>query len=199
MRTYTIARKAESWDKIEALAIDQVQLDSGAPIKAYAQICYDDEALYIRETAVEEHIRAEVTEQLGQVCEDSCLEFFFSPIWGDTRYFNVEYNPNACVYLGFGDNPEGKITLYRLIRNADPFNPIATRTKDGWQIEYAIPFSFIRHFFPDFNPVSGYRMRANCYKCGDRTVQPHYFAWNSLDPGVTTFHTPNCFGTMIFE
>ena len=51
MRTYTIAKKAESWDQIERLPIDLVQLNSGAPIKAYAQICYDNEALYIRETS----------------------------------------------------------------------------------------------------------------------------------------------------
>ena len=199
MRTYTIARKADSWDKIESLPIDLSQLDSNAPIKAFAQICYDDEALYIRETAVEEHIRAEVTDPLGQVCEDSCLEFFFSPIWGDTRYFNIEYNPNACVYLGFGDNVDGKVNLYRLIRNNNLFNPVATRTEDGWRIEYSIPFSFIRHFFPEFNPVSGYKMRANCYKCGDKTVQPHYLTWNFVTTENPDYHTPKDFGKMILE
>ncbi len=200
MRTYTIAKKSApvSWDSVEILPIDLVQLNSAAPIQAQGQICYDDNALYIRLAAVEEHIRAEVTDPLGEVCEDSCLEFFFSPIWGDTRYFNIEYNPNTCVYLGFGNNVDGNIELYRLIRKKNIFNPVVNRTDDGWNIEYSIPFSFIRQFFPTFDPKPGYKMRANCYKCGDKTVQPHYFAWNPLDADVQTFHTPQCFGTMIF-
>ena len=200
-RTYTIAKRKEpfSWESIESLPIDLVQLGGDAPIIAKAQICYDDEAIYIRQTAVEENIRAEEFNPLGAPCEDSCLEFFFSPIWGDTRYFNIEFNPNGCIYLGFGDKIDGKVKLSRLMHENNPIIPQIQRTDDGWTLEYSIPYTFIRRFFPDFNPISGYRMRANCYKCGDKTVKPHYFAWNPLDPGVETFHSPECFGTMIFE
>ena len=103
------------------------------------------------------------------------------------------------MYLGFCDKVDGKVRLFRLVKENSPIVPQICRTEDGWNIEYSIPFTLIRQFFPEFNPVSGYKMRANCYKCGDKTVQPHYFAWNPLDPGVTTFHSPECFGTMIFE
>lgn len=201
MRTYTISKISVpfNWDNVPSLPIDLAQLDAGAPINAQAQICYDDKALYIRQTAVEEHIRAEGTGPLDPPCEDSCLEFFFCPIWGDTRYFNIEYNPNGCIYLGLGNKVDGKIKLFRLIKENPPFDPIIERTEDGWTLEYRIPYDFIRHFFPEFSPVSGYQMRANCYKCGDKTVKPHYFAWNPLDPGVKTFHSPECFGTMTFE
>lgn len=201
MRTYKIARQNNPvcWDQVDILPIDLVQLNEGAPIKAQAQICYDDNALYVRQTAFEEHIRAEENGPLGSPCEDSCLEFFFSPIWGDTRYFNIEYNPNGCIYLGLGDNVDGKVRLFRLVKENIPFTPVINRTEEGWSLEYRIPFEFIRHFFPEFNPVSSYQMRANCYKCGDKTVKPHYFAWNPLSPGATTFHTPESFGTMIFE
>lgn len=200
MRTYTIARKTEpfSWDTVAELPIDLVQLNSGAPITAKAQICYDDEAIYIRQSAVEEHIRAEESDPLGAPCEDSCMEFFFSPIWGDSRYFNIEFNPNGCIYLGIGDKVDGKVNLHRLIPEKMPITPAICRTNDGWVLEYSVPYTFIRHFFPEFKPKSGYQMRANCYKCGDKTVTPHYFAWNPLDPGVETFHSPECFGTMIF-
>ena len=201
MKKYTITRQNHPvcWDQVDILPIDLVQFGESAPIKAQAQICYDDTALYIRQTAVEEHIRAEETDPLGAPCEDSCLEFFFSPIWGDSRYFNIEYNPNGCIYLGLGDKVDGKVCLYRLINDNVLFDPIINRTEDGWSVEYSIPFTFIRHFFPEFDPVSGYQMRANCYKCGDKTVKRHYFAWNPLDPGLKTFHSPECFGTMIFE
>ena len=201
MRTYTITRQNAPvcWQKVEALPIDLVQLGCGAPIVAKAQICYDDNALHIRLTAVEAEIRAEETSPLGAPCEDSCLEFFFSPIFGDPRYINVEYNPNGCVFLGIGNKVNGKINLYRIVNEEMPFTPQITQTNDGWCVEYSIPYSFIRHFFPEFDPKSGYQMRANCYKCGDKTVTPHYFAWNPLAPGVETFHSPECFGTMVFE
>ncbi len=201
MRTYTIAQQNTpiNWDNVEILPIDLVQLNEGAPIKAQAQICYDDTSLHIRQTAVEEHIRAEENGPLGAPCEDSCLEFFFSPIWGDTRYLNIECNPNGCIYLGMGNKIDGRVKLHRLIPEHMPFTPSICRTEDGWSVEYSIPYTFIRHFFPEFNPKSGYQMRANCYKCGDKTVKTHYFAWNPLDPGVKTFHSPECFGTMTFQ
>ena len=42
-------------------------------------------------------------------------------------------------------------------------------------------------------------MRANCYKCGDCTVQPHYLAWNPPTSENPDFHRPQDFGALIFE
>lgn len=198
MKTYTICRKQASfsWDSIPRLAIDTLLWSEKVPISAGAQLCYDDEAIYVKLTATEPHMRAEEEGPLGAPCEDSCLEFFFSPIAGDNRYFNIEFNPNGCMYLGLGSNVQN---LVRLIPEQNPIVPQICRTTDGWALEYSIPYTFIRRFFPGFSPASGDTLRANCYKCGDSTVQPHFLSWNPIALPEPCFHCPEFFGTMVFE
>ena len=93
-----------NWDNVAAAAIDTAMWLPNPDICAKAQLAWDDEALYVRLSAKEANVRAENTSPLGMPCEDSCLEFFFSPLAGDPRYFNIEYNPKACVFLGIGYN-----------------------------------------------------------------------------------------------
>ncbi len=197
MKQYTIARVSgkPDWNAVPALAIDEQLWRPPVDISAWAQIAWDDTQLYVRLRAREAHIRAEHTGPLGMPCEDSCLEFFFCPIPDDPRYFNIEYNPNACQYLGFGDGQN----LTRLLPERDWFDAAPRRTGDGWQIEYAVPFAFVRMFAPDFRPVSGGSIRANCYKCGDLTAAEHYLAWNPCTSDAPSFHRPQDFGLMVFE
>lgn len=196
MKEYVISRVngAPDWAVIPALRIDEQLWRPPVDIAAFARIGWDDERLYVRLNAVEAHIRAEHRGPLGMPCEDSCLEFFFSPTMGDPRYFNIEYNPNASLYLGFGDGRNAN----RLLPERDWFNAAATRTEEGWQVEYTIPFEFVRMFVPGFKPGPGSAMRANCYKCGDLTVAEHYLAWNPCTSAQPNFHRPQDFGLMRF-
>ena len=199
MRTYTIVKKTDilDWKSIPAVQIDTQLQNEPVDISATAQLCYDDDTLYVHLSAKEKNIRAEYTGPLDAPCEGSCLEFFFCPIMGDNRYFNIEYNPNCCVYLGFAS---GVHDLVRLISESGiPFSPHSVRTEDGWEITYQIPFEFIRRFFPDFAPTSGTKMRGNFYKCGDLTVKEHYLCWNMITCDPVSFHRPCDFGLLEFE
>lgn len=196
MREYTIVRTngAVDWANVPTLPIDALLWSPPVDITASAQLCYDDSAIYIRMSAVEAHIRAEETDRLGSPCLDSCLEFFFCPIPGDERYFNFEYNPNACLCFGFGG-----ACRVRLVVSPELLNPKVTMTADGWNIEYKIPLVLIQQFVPEFQAVSGKSIRANCYKCGNLTVQRHYFSWNPVELPKPSFHCPPHFGIMYFE
>lgn len=199
MNKYTIVRKPDvlDWSKIPEAKINTQLQNQIVDISAIAQVCYDDNALYIRLAAKEKNIRAEYTGPLDAPCEDSCLEFFFCPIYGDNRYFNIEYNPNCCIYLGLASNIND---LVRLIPEFGfPFSPQSTRTSDGWEITYQIPFEFIRRFFPEFTPTSGTKMYGNFYKCGDLTVEEHYLCWNQITSNPISFHRPCDFGLLEFE
>ena len=79
------------------------------PIRAWAQLCHDGENLYVRMEAEETPVRATLTGVLDQVCDDSCLEFFFAPDSGDSRYFNFEFNPLGALNLGFGGSRPTRI------------------------------------------------------------------------------------------
>lgn len=198
MRKYTITKQDSKigWDTVPAAPIDNYLWEGKVPICAQAQLCYDNKALYIRLCAQEAQIRAEETGPLGCPCDDSCLEFFFSPIPGDSRYFNIECNPNGCVFLGFGSN---RYNLVRLQPLDMPVQPKIEKTADGWSCEYQIPYDFIRMFFPSFSPASGSNIYANFYKCGDKTPQPHFIAWNPIELKTHDFHRPDFFGELVFE
>lgn len=198
MKTHKIPRKPDilDWALIPAVSIDEQLWTPPTDISATAQICYDQNALYLRLTAKEKHIRAEQTGLLDQPCQDSCLEFFFSPSDKDQRYFNIEFNPNCCMFLGFGNGREDLVRL--LTGNENPLRPKAARTADGWEITYQIPFSFVRLFFPDFTPAPGKVIRGNFYKCGDLTPEVHYFSWNKVTSNTPDFHRPCDFGVLEF-
>lgn len=198
MREYTAKRciGIPDWANVPAVNIDQELYPSDAKVTAQTQLCYDEQALYVRLSAQEENIRAELTGKLDEICEDSCLEFFFCPVENDLRYFNIECNPNGCLFLGFGPNVD---ELVRLIPEYPSIVPIAKRIPGGWETIYTIPYSFIRMFFPDFSPVSGGFMRANFYKCGDKTEIPHYLCWNPVPYRRCAFHNPDAFGMVHFE
>lgn len=199
MKEYTIVRRPENldWSTIPALEITEpLRSPTASPVRATAQICYDDEALYVHFAAYEPNMRAELNGKLDEVCEDSCMEFFFSPLPGDLRYFNIECNFNCAMYLGMGSNAHN---LIRFVPEEPPISPKATKTSDGWMLDYAIPYTFIRQFFPEFAPAPGCTIRANCYKCGDKTVPPHHFAWNPIPIlPYASFHNPEAFGVMHF-
>lgn len=199
MKMYEIHKidGAADWKSLPVIDIDHPYMETPASIKAYAQICYNDEELLVHLRTVEENIRAVEKGPLGCPCEDSCLEFFFCPVENDNRYFNIEFNSNGCVYLGFGT---GIPDLVRLIKEDinDILCPKINFTNDGWEIFYCIPYSFIKGFFPDFKVYEGKTIRANCYKCADFSEPPHYLSWSQVSEDPFTFHNSSCFGTMKF-
>jgi len=201
MREYIIRRKEkdEAWDSVPVLNIDSRYKEPCDHLRAWAQIAYNDEAILVHLFSDEINLRAEEHGTLGNPCEDSCLEFFFSPNEGDQRYFNIEFNPNGCQYLGIGSNIDDLVRLIPQRGRKEIFEVEIKVTEEGWEVFYRVPYTFIRRFFPDFAVFPGKQMRANCFKCGDRTVPPHYLTWNPIGDGRKTFHRPDCFGMMTFE
>lgn len=197
MKTYTILPRGEAfdWNSIPALKMEAQMYPREHGISAQAQLCYDDTALYVRMQTTEANIRAEYTGLLDEISEDSCLEFFFCPVEGDDRYFNLEINPNAAMYFGFGASIE---TLQRLIPECPAVRPQITRTDDGWVVTFAIPHDFVRLFFPTYAPAAGKTIKANCYKCGELTEIPHWLCWSPVPAERKTFHCPEYFGQMQF-
>ena len=200
MKTAQLIRVCGSvdWSKLPRIAMDAPIVESDSPATAYAQICAAEDALLVHLSATEPEVLAEKNGPLEMVCEDSCLEFFFRPMEADMRYFNMEFNPNACLFLGFGSCIGD---LLRIVPQEEQkqqlFCPEVARREDGWDIFFRVPFSFIRGFFPEFKVEPGKALYCNFYKCGDKLLQPHYLTWNPIvRQGVSRFHTPAEFGRL---
>lgn len=197
MKTYMIERISgePDWTAVPRLHVDNHLWLPSEDIFMTAQICYDEEALYIRMCAVEGNIRAEYRELLSPVCQDSCMEFFFLPE-GDDRYLNVELNPNGCSFLGIGTGRADRVRL--VLDNEDEIlKTQVVRMADGWELTYRLPLTFLRVLYPSLSLTAGTALRANCYKCGELTVKKHYLSWNLVESAVPDFHRPCDFGRMV--
>ncbi len=198
-KSYTIARVDATldWGGIEQLDIDDTAWTDSFGIEAHAQLCYDDQALYVHMWADERDVRATYfkDDPLANCYEDSCLEFFVAPVADDERYLNFEFNPNCALCNEIGEQKQGRI---RLFAGDDAFGASSTRTEGGWEIVYKVPFDYIRTLYPSFEPHAGMQMRGNFYKCGNLTANKHYLSWNHVDSDTPNFHVPESFGVLMF-
>ena len=195
--TYTVKKvDAPCWNEIEAVVLVHQPWLAPCDIEAKAQLCHDGKNLYVRMEAKEKNIRATLTGALDQICNDSCLEFFFAPKADDARYFNFEWNKLCTAYVGFG--AERKTRVRQILKSVnDTLMPMSMDMDGGWAIEYRIPLSFIRLYMPD----AAFEGEAACnfYKCGDETEVAHYLAWAPLSSEKPDYHRRWDFGMLVFE
>ncbi len=182
------------WQAVPSVELRHTGWLSPCPITAQAQACHDGKHLFVRMEAVEAPVRATLTGPLDQVCDDSCLEFFFAPLAEDARYLNFECNPLGNLYLGFGATRDTRVR--QVVRDTGLFHIAPFSTEGGWGFTMQIPGDFIRLYMPSF-AFSG-TAAGNFYKCGDRTAVPHYLAWAPLSCDTPDFHRRQDFGTLIF-
>ena len=198
MRTYTLKKihGAPDWNTIEVMPIDNYLWCDPVDITAQCQLCWDSDALYVRLEAKEKDIRMEETGPLAEVWDDSCLELFLQPVEGDL-YMNFEITPRLSYLIGQGDTDvENRIRLF-VPDFEERMDPKVTFTDTGWVLNYKIPFSFLRLFYPTFAAKEGVAFRANSFKCGDKTVTPHFMSWNCVASEIPNFHRPEFFGQLV--
>lgn len=199
MKTYTLKKitGTPDWNTIEVMPIDTLLWTDPLPISAKAQLCWDEEAIYLRMEAFEKDIRKEETDPLAEICNDSCLEFFIQPTEAPI-YLNFEINPLGNYLIGQGDCDVDNRPRVIVPDWQTRMAPKVVFTETGWVLSYKVPFSFIRLFYPQFEAKVGTKVRGNCYKCGDLTENPHFIAWNPVESDEPAFHIPECFGELIF-
>lgn len=200
MKQYIIKKAGQehSWNAVPRLEIDHPYLDTSSDVTAWAKIAYTEEALLVHMRLDAPQIRSEEKGTLGMPCVDSCLEFFFCPMEGDKRYFNIEFNPGGCLYLGMGTSQKD-LTRFAIGSPDMLFSFQSQRGETFFEIDYQVPYHFIRRFFPEFSVFSGKQMQANCYTCAELTEKQHFLSWSPIEGKPFTFHRTDGFGTMIFE
>ena len=200
MKEYCVIRKKAdlNWEEIPFLEVSEQPWFVIPNIKMSSQLMWDEDNLYVHQVALESQIRSTFTTHLSHVCEDSCMEFFISPQPEDERYFNFEINPYGALMLGFGRGRNDRIRLLP----KDPTNYFSIKTNESlgkWEVFYQIPATFFEVFFPNFKFERGLNLRANFYKCGDKTEKPHYLTWNKVTSSKPDFHRPEDFGLISFS
>lgn len=182
------------WETIPAVALDFVWENSfPSPYATFARLVHSPEGLTVRFETDEWPLRACHTVANEQICEDSCMEFFFTPNTEDVAYINIEVNPIGVPHVGIGTSRYDR----RLLDVAEAGLRIETSVTygRGWTITLHVPYTFIdRHF-----TSRGREMRANFYKCGDKTVRKHFSVWSPIGTEKSDYHQPSFFGKIVLE
>ena len=186
------------------LQIDKVNWPEAFPYapETTVEVHNDREYLYLKWHVKGEQLRAVTTEDQGPVWEDSCVEFFCQ-VPGDDHYCNFECN---CIGAMVGSRRKGRAEdvvpfssdeMGRIERKCD-FPREAFDEKDGlfeWTVEEKIPLDLIFQ-----QPIAkGQKLRANFYKCADKTKRPHFVSWQPICLPKPDFHCPAYFGEITLD
>ncbi len=208
MSQYSIANTVSikpNWQDIAALNISQYPwYKSGRKQNTQIKLCASNENLFIHIVADDKHSFAKQT-QLNHmlVCEDSCVEFFFSPSGKlGSNYVNVEVNCCGTLHLAYGPDRDNRQFI-----NLDAASLISVSTSiispvklekpndQEWHVEITLPFAAIEALTGE--PVNKDKWYGNFYRCGGR-VEPQYAVWKSIDVAEPDYHRPEYFGELVF-
>lgn len=125
----------------------------------------------------------------GPVWEDSCVEFFVKDPQSE-YYYNFETNSICTPLVGCRKSrhdcvhftPEQHATIKRSCHLPE---------NGRWSTRMEIPFASIGL---EQCPKT---LRANFYKCGDKTAVAHFLSWSPIDTPTPDFHRPEFFGELL--
>jgi len=146
-------------------------------------------------------LRVQNTEDNGRQWEDSCVEVFIQdPVKAD--YYNFEINALGKVLACRGEDRYNRVArpaeeMEQILRfgQMDSNGPLEEGGLRTWRVGVVIPFRLIG-IETDKLPKS---IRANFYKCGDKTSHPHYLSWSPIDTPKPDFHRPEFFGELLLN
>ena len=193
----TVNRKLDmfdkEWDNANVAEVTQINWDV-RPVAPYttAKILYNDYGIWIQMQTDEKDILARCTTQNGDVCNDSCMEFFFRPNENDPHYFNFEFNAFNTMYHSI------RLDRYDFtipeVKNS--FFDVESYVEEGnWILQYCIPFTYIDSHFGSHTKT----MYGNLYKIGLDTVLKHSATYAPIDWPNPDFHRPESFVEFILE
>lgn len=178
------------WDKVEKADIDKFGWGYEYKPRTYAQGVWCDGGLCVKMTSHEKDPRATLTEFMDMVCNDSCLEFFFS---GDgVAYCNCECNPLGTQHTSCGAPGDRK--------SIDKVTDVPTVTPEISEDRWSVLIVFSKKAFEELTGLElkkGTIFSGNFYKCGDECEQICYGMWNEVKTEKPSFHEPAYFGELV--
>ena len=173
-----------------------LHLDSDYMPNCAARVGWNAAGIHVLMYAEEPFIRAQETTVGGNICQDSCLEFFLAPNEEKVKYINCEANPLAIMHIGLGDGRYGRSVFTEIPAGFEPVS--SQHAGRWWAVSYTIPANFLQEHF-DCVPHSGAHVRGNFYKCGDRERHIHHLMLHPYDIEKPDYHRPELFADMILE
>lgn len=160
-----------------------------------ARVAHTQDRLLVRFDVRQDAVRAVCVSNNGPVWEDDCVEFFVQTP-GSEFYYNFETN---CIGVGLAAKRRSREDsthftpelMARVVRRSSlPQVPVDMQGECSWSIELELPFSLLDC---GDHPTA---LRANIYKCGNKTLVPHFVSWSPVGTPKPDFHRPEYFGDL---
>ena len=166
------------------------------------RMAHTGSAILLNYRVNEKSVRAVTLKDNGDVYTDSCVEFFVSPD-SDSLYYNFECNCVGTLLIESGTyggvRTKADAATLAAVKRWSSLGRIPFSERMGpcrWELVLIIPVeAFTQH---SLNSLDGLRMKGNFYKCGDKTITPHFLSWSPIDLPHPAFHCPQFFGTLLF-
>lgn len=185
-----------SWSQIPQLMVQEYSWGGTYRPKVTAQMVFvKGKGFIIHMECDETHPLATFTENNTPVCQDSCMECFINcnPALGN-GYINFETNANGALYNAFG--PDRHHRQYLRDLGLEEPKVIICQNENGWSCEYTLSLDTVQALFHRDDFAEGDILKANFYKCGDKTEVAHYASWQPINRPAPDFHQPDFFGTL---
>ncbi|MDL2233329.1 carbohydrate-binding family 9-like protein [Ruminococcaceae bacterium OttesenSCG-928-L11] len=187
------------WDRVPVLPVAHYSWGGDYRPETTAQMVWIPErGFLVRMTTKEVNPLPVYMSGTDPVHEDSCMECFINvaPDTPGTGYLNFETNANGALHCKYGT---GRGAGRKPLSEFGAVLPAVTieKTADSWSCQYWIDNELIQAVYGIPAMKTGDKIRANFYKCGDKTEFPHYGSWMPIDTPQPDFHRPEFFGELI--
>jgi len=199
----------EVWKDVESIEVKHFMGDEPEhKPKTEAKVLYDEQFIYVIFRVEDRFIRAVAQNYQDSVCQDSCVEFFFTPGADfSLGYFNIEINCGGTMLFNYQSAPGVNVVAIsdsdcdkvKIYHSQPKIIEPEKQQPTTWVIEYRVPFDVLEKYCPITRPAPAVSWRANFYKCADSTSHPHWLTWSVVDYPVPNFHLPQYFGTLEFK
>ncbi len=155
-----------------------------------ARVLYSDYGLHIKLETDEKQLFATHRVQNEEVCEDSCMEFFFRANEDNPAYFNFEFNPFGTMYMS---TRRSRLDFHYPEVDRFYFEVQSVVEAEKWTVMFTVPFDFMD------SEVGGHtrRMFGNFFKCCGANT--HYLTYTPVATPHPDFHQPTLFGELELE
>lgn len=164
-------------------------------------VAHSDTHIYIDYLVRCNYLRAVNYQNNSSVHEDSCVEFFVCPN-GQLPYYNFEFNCIGTVHAACRtDRHNGTPLSDEQLEKIKRYPSCGTRPFEEleglftWNLLVAIPLDIMGLKY-EGKPI---KMKANFYKCADKTASPHFLSWAPIDTPNPDFHRPEFFADVTLE
>ena len=203
--------------EVHAVDVPQILQDNNVPYQSITRlnwphdypylpstsfgIAHTENAILLHFIATERCLRAYVTEDLGDVWTDACVEFFISPK-DDGRYYNIECNCLGKILFAVGEGRHNRVRATKdVVSQIDRWaslggDCLGERAEDtAWQVALVIPYSvFFAHDIKSLTTI-----KANFYKCGGSGEFEHYVSFSPISTPAPDFHRPEFFAEISLD